>query len=73
MSGALKVARIVCERCEDKESDGCVNCIVKLAYDAEDDRLARIYRIECRETGRRFRSRYEHKRCQELKQGRKRY
>lgn len=73
MSGALKVARIVCERCEDKESDGCVNCIVRLAYDAEDDRLARIYRIECRETGRRFRSRHEHKRCQEFKQGRKRY
>ena len=65
MSGALKVARIVCERCEDKESDGCVNCIVRLAYDAEDDRLARIYRIECRETGRRFRARYEHKRCQD--------
>ena len=73
MSGALKAARTVCDRCEDKESDGCDNCIVRLTYDAEDDRLARIYRIECRETGRRFRARYEHKRCQELKQGRKRY
>ena len=73
MSSALKAARIVCERFEDKESDGCANCIVRLAYDAEDERLAWIYRIECRETGRRFRSRYEHKRCQELKQGRKRY
>lgn len=73
MSGALKAVRAVCERCEDKESDRCANCIVRLAYDAEDDRLARIYRIECRETGRRFRARHEHKRCQELKQGRKRY
>ena len=34
MSGALKAARTVCERCEDKESDGCNNCIVRLAYDA---------------------------------------
>lgn len=73
MMGALKVARAVCDRCEDKESDGCDNCIVRMAYDAEDERLAQIYRIECRETGRRFRARYEHKRCQELKQGRKRY
>lgn len=37
--GALKVARAVCERCEDKESDGCANCIVRLAYGAEDGRL----------------------------------
>ena len=73
MSGALKAGRIVCERCEDKESDGCDNCIVRLAYDAEDERLARIYRIECRETGRGFCVRGEHKRGQEVKQGRKRY
>ena len=66
MSGALKAARTVCDRCEDKESDGCDNCIVRLTYDAEDDRLARIYRIECRETGRRFRARYEDKRSEAL-------
>lgn len=39
MGGALKVARVVCERCEDKENDGCDNCIVRLAYGAEDGRL----------------------------------
>ena len=67
--GALKVARIVCERCEDKESDGCDNCIVRLAYDAEDERLARIYRIECRETGRRFRVRLSTSGARRLSKG----
>lgn len=71
--GALKTARAVCERCEDKESDGCDNCIVKLAYDAEDERLAKLYKIECGAIGRTFRAAYTHKRCMEIKQGRKRY
>lgn len=73
MSGALKAARTVCEHCEDKESDGCENCIVKLAYDAEDERLAKIYKIECGAIGKAFRSNYMRKRCMEIKQGRRRY
>lgn len=71
--GALKAARAVCERCEDRESDGCDNCIVKLAYDAEDERLARIYKVECGAIGKAFRAAYNRKRCQEIKQGRRRY
>ena len=71
--GALKAARAVCERCEDRESDGCDNCIVKLAYDAEDEWLARIYKVECGAIGKAFRAAYNRKRCQEIKQGRRRY
>lgn len=73
MSGPLKSERSKCADCENLGEECPENCIVKMLYDANDERLARIYRIECRETGRRFRARYEHKRCQELKQGRKRY
>lgn len=73
MGGALKVTRVICERCEDKESDGCDSCIVKLAYDAEDERLAKLYKVECGAIGRIFRAAYTRKRCMEIKQGRKRY
>lgn len=67
MGGPLKSERSKCADCENLGGECPENCIVKMLYDANDERLARIYRIECRETGRRFRARYEHKRCQELK------
>lgn len=40
--------------CADKESDGCDNCIVKMAYDAEDERLARYTRSSAGQSEERF-------------------
>ena len=73
MGGPLKSERSKCADCENLGGECPENCIVKMLYDANDERLARIYKDECGAIGKAFRAAYNRKRCQEIKQGRRRY
>ena len=73
MGGALKAERSKCADCENFGGECPENCIVKMLYDGADEYFDQIYKVECGAIGRTFRAAYTHKRCMEIKQGRKRY
>lgn len=55
----VKCKRTVCEKCDDKN---CLNCIAGMLYDAEDERLAKIYQREVNHIRDNFIRKMEHDR-----------